>query len=390
MEKEKSSLAERWELDIQSYINSAKVSAEIPQCKSCTNYIKGTPLYCEKYKEESKPNYVMHVRRECPFYNNDNPIKVEKTNDLKNKLYGGLFGFCIGDALGVPVEFSSREERQKEPVNEMRAYGTHHQPFGTWSDDTSLMLCLIEAINHGHSIKSVADNFVKYYIKGYLTPYGEVFDIGISTRIAIEKLHAGINPIECGGKAESDNGNGSLMRILPLAFYGRNMNAGDLIKMIEEVSALTHAHKRSKLACIFYTVYAIQIISGNSKKDAYEITIKFITDNCSEKYSDEFGNYKSILSREILKYNESQIKSSGYVIDTLEAVLWSFLISDNYKDTVLKAVNLGGDTDTIAAIAGGLAGIYYGFDSLPDKWVQSIVRKEELYDIFTQFSSLLE
>ncbi|SHL34057.1 ADP-ribosylglycohydrolase [Anaerocolumna jejuensis DSM 15929] len=357
---------------------------------SSVKHLEGTPLYCEKYKEESKLNYVMHARRECPFYNSNNPIKVEKTNDLRNKLNGGLFGFCIGDALGVPVEFSSREERQMDPVNEMRAYGTHHQPFGTWSDDTSLMLCLIEAINHGYSIKSVADNFVKYYTKGYLTPYGEVFDIGISTRIAIEKLHAGINPIECGGKAESDNGNGSLMRILPLAFYGRNMNAGDLIKMIEEVSALTHAHKRSKLACIFYTVYAIQIISGNNKKDAYEITINFITDNCSEKYSDEFGNYKSILSREVLKYNVSQIKSSGYVIDTLEAVLWSFLISDNYKDAVLKAVNLGGDTDTIAAIAGGLAGIYYGFDSIPDKWVQGIVRKEELYDIFTQFSSLLE
>ena len=117
---------------------------------------------------------------------------IHAGNIRELRLYQGLFGFCVGDALGVPVEFSDRCKRKADPVREMRAYGTYHQPAGTWSDDTSLMLCLIDAVNQGYSIQKAADNFVDFYKNGAFTPYGEVFDIGISTREAIEKM--------CGGE----------------------------------------------------------------------------------------------------------------------------------------------------------------------------------------------
>lgn len=379
------SLIERWELDVQSYRNGASILVSAPQCETCTNYIKGNALHCSCYDSEEKPKYVLFHEKECPDYDNNNPIELRIQNDRENKIYGGLFGFCVGDALGVPVEFSTREERKKDPIKEMRAYGTYNQPFGTWSDDTSLTICLIDAINRGYSIKKVADNFTNFYEKGFFTPYGEVFDIGNSTRNSIIKICAGKNPIDCGGRAEIDNGNGSLMRILPIAFYGQKLNVQELMKLTEEVSSLTHGHNRSKLACIFYVEFAIQIILGYEKEEAFNRTIAFINNNCMETYSDEFINFEKILSKKIINVTKDEIKSTGYVIDTLEAVLWTFFHGDGYRDTILKAINLGGDTDTIAAIVGGIAGIYYGLNDIPKGWIQSIAKKEELYQMFKQF-----
>ncbi len=328
-------------------------------------------------------------RKECPFYTNNDPIDIKVKNDRENKIFGGLFGFCVGDAVGVPVEFSTREERKRDPVREMRAYGTYHQPFGTWSDDTSLTLCLIDAMNKGYSIERVAKNFIKFYEKGEFTPYGEMFDIGNATREAIIKMGTGKDPIACGGKTESDNGNGALMRILPVAFWGIDLNDQRLIKLIEEISSLTHGHGRSKLACIFYVKFVIQIISGFNKEDALDRTIAFINKYCKETYLDEFQNFNKILSRKIVNITEDKVRSTGYVVDTLEAVLWTFFHADGYRDAILKAINLGGDTDTIAAIVGGIAGIYYGLSEIPQEWLQGIAKKKELYQIFEQFCVMI-
>lgn len=354
-------------------------------------------------------------------------IHAENIRELR--LYQGLFGFCVGDALGVPVEFSDRNMRKKDPVREMRGYGTHHQPAGTWSDDTSLMLCLIDAVNQGYSIQKTADNFVDFYKNGAFTPYGEVFDIGISTRNAIEKMCGSEPPVRCGGTSERDNGNGSLMRVLPLAFYGARMDGPQWISLVEEVSSLTHGHKRSMFACIFYVKLAMRLMAGDSKEGALERTIGFMEQYCAKSYAAEWEYFDRILSKRILELEENEIRSTGYVVDTLEAALWSFFGGRSYRDIVLKAVNLGGDTDTVAAIAGGLAGIYYcvyeeqtvngraemkqaiseeegsaetrerileGDDlaeigkGIPEEWLQCIAKKEELYRMFRQFYRVCE
>lgn len=378
-------LAERWEVDIQSYKNGAKILVSIPQCETCQNNIKGNALYCKYYVRKAKPKYVIFPQKECPLYNNKEPIHLNIKDERENKIYGGLFGFCVGDALGVPVEFSTREERKIDPVREMRAYGTYHQPFGTWSDDTSLTICLIDAINKGYSIKKVAENFINFYEKGYFTPYGEVFDIGNSTRDAIIRICLGENPVDCGGALDTDNGNGSLMRILPIAFWGQGLESKELINMVEQLSSLTHGHKRSKLACIFYVEFVIQLVLGNDKEAALQNTIDFIQNYCFQFYSDELHNYKRILKKEIVSLEEDKIRSSGYVVDTLEAALWTFFHADGYRQTVLKAINLGGDTDTIGAIVGGIAGVYYGLNDIPVNWIQSIAKKETLYQMFREF-----
>ena len=193
------SITERWNIDVQSYKDGAEAIISIPQCETCKNYLKGNALHCMCYDNEKKPKHVLFPQKECHYYENNNILRLDIKNNKENKLYGGLFGFCVGDALGVPVEFSSREERKKDPIKEMRAYGTYHQPFGTWSDDTSLMLCLIDAINNNFSIEKLSKNFINFYNKGYFTPYGEVFDVGDSTREAIIKMDKGISPIKCGG-----------------------------------------------------------------------------------------------------------------------------------------------------------------------------------------------
>lgn len=382
-------LQEQWEKDMKSYENGGRTVSSVPQCETCAHRVREDALHCKVYHSERKPSFVLFPSKECLSYVNANPLRVNPEDTGEDRLYGGLFGFCIGDILGVPVEFSSREERKTDSVQEMRAYGTYHQPFGAWSDDTSLTLCLIDAINQGYDLNKVADNFVRFYEKGDFTPQGQVFDIGNATRCAISRMEAGIEPVMCGGSSEGDNGNGSLMRVLPLAFYGSSLKNDSRVRLIEEVSSLTHAHKRSMLACIFYVQCASRLFVGESKQAACRYAARFVEEHCKAAYENEFRHFQYILNHDIQYFEETEIKSSGYVIDSLEAALWVFLKSGSYQETVLRAVNLGGDTDTIAAIAGGLAGIYYGFREIPDRWIQNIIRKQDLYSMFRKFKNMV-
>lgn len=382
-------LQEKWELDIQSYKDGANILTSFPQCMHCLNYIEGDAWHCKRYQKEKKPSEVMWMRKECPCYQNTRPINLKIKNENENRQYGSLFGFCIGDIIGVPLEFTTREERNNDPVQEMRAYGTYHQPFGTWSDDTSLTLCLIDAINCGFSFKKVSNNFIDYYYNSKFTPHGVVFDIGNSTRDAIIRMKEGKNPLFCGGNQEYENGNGSLMRILPIAFYGKKLSNTDLKKMIEYVSALTHAHKCSKLACIIYVIFVSNILTGNGKLEALDQTICYVKNNCAMEYASEMEKYHRILNKEIVDVSIDSVKSTGYVVDTLEATLWSFYNTSGYREAILKAVNLGGDTDTIAALVGGISGGYYGFSAIPNNWVQSIVEKEKIYHMFEVFCKVM-
>lgn len=373
------------ELDLADVLNAYHLFINEENANEIRKELRLTGLLDEDEQEDE--------RYERNFKRGESEIEeqfIHAGNIWELMLYYGLFGFCVGDAIGVPVEFSSREHRKKDPVLEMRAYGTHNQPIGTWSDDTSLMLCFIDAVNRGYSIQKVADNFVDFYKNGAFTPYGKVFDIGIATRDAVEKMDKGENPVQCGGILDTDNGNGSLMRMLPLAFYGLQMKPLELISFVENVSSLTHGHPRSRFACIFYVRFAIRLMAGKLKEDAKEIaldkTIEFMKKYCYEKYTNEWMYFDRILSKTILNLPENEIKSTGYVVDTLEAVLWSFFHGDSYRQIVLKAVNLGDDTDTVTALAGGLAGLFYCVkNGIPEEWIQNVVKKEKLYQLFRKF-----
>lgn len=388
MNKKYLTLKEQWEIDLKAAKDGGTFKVLIPQCEECKYWVKGNAEQCKQYISE-KPEMVLFCEKECPKFEHANHMMVIADETMKQQLYGGVFGFCVGDALGVPVEFTSRLDRKKDPVQEMRAYGTHHQYFGTWSDDSSLTLCLIDSLIKGYNISDIAEKFCKFYYEGYWTPHNQVFDIGNTTTQAIKRIKVGIKPIECGANTERDNGNGALMRILPLAFVLISYLPSTKIRIIEEVSALTHAHKRSKLACIIYIEYVVNLLKKKNKIYALMETIDFIKKYCINEYCNEFINFERILNASIMFLDESEINSSGYVVDTLEAALWAFLTTNTYSSAVFRAINLGGDTDTIGAIAGGLAGIVYGIESISDNWIQCLARKEEIYDLLSDFNSIL-
>lgn len=359
----------------------------ISQCKSCIHSTNNNKQRCKKYLI-TKPKHVLECNKECFKFKHINLLNIKTKTKLEEQILGATIGFCVADALGVPVEFSSRPERDKDPVNEMRAYGAyHHQKFGTWSDDSSMMLCLMDSLKNGYDLKDLANNFCKFLYEGYWTPENKVFDIGNTTIKAIERMKLGTDPIKCGFDSDNDNGNGSLMRVLPLAFYLKDTTNQEKLNKIEQVSSLTHSHKRSILACIIYIEFAINLIKGLSKEDAYKETVQFINTNCKDKFNNELKHFDKILDISLL--DPTQIKSSGYVIDSLEASLWAFMTSNNYKETILKAINLGGDTDTIAAICGGLAGIYFGLQTIPDNWIQCLARKEDILKLSLEFYNAL-
>lgn len=295
--------------------------------------------------------------------------------ESSSPVLSGLMGVCIGDALGFPVQFISREERVKDPVTGMSRYSL-------WSDDSSLTFCLADSMCGGFSLEAIADSFIQWFEEGFWTPHGHAFDMGMTTITAIDRLKRGIPPVQAGGSSERNNGNGSLMRILPLIFYHQTLEFADLIQRVHEVSCITHAHPRAQMACGIYVSIATQLLAGCDRQSAYLQGIEKIQGIYqTPAYSRELSHFNRVLSGKIADYPMDEIKSSGYVVHTLEAALWSWLNTASYAEAVLTAVNLGDDTDTTAAVTGGLAGIEYGFAAIPSHWVDEIPRKNDIIDL---------
>ncbi len=294
-----------------------------------------------------------------------------------------LFGVAVGDALGVPVEFRRREAIRQNPVTEMQGYGTYNLPSGTWSDDSSLTFCLAEALIQDFDLYIVGRNFIKWLNENYWTPLGTVFDVGTATKQAIYNLSTGTRPDLAGGFDEDENGNGSLMRILPLLFYIKDKSIDERYQITKSVSSITHAHIRSVIACFYYLEFAKKLLNREDKFSIYNDLKAEISDYLQSLSINktEISRFDLLLKGNIQDLPEEQIRSSGYVVDTLEASIWCLLTTKSYKEAVLKAVNLGQDTDTTGAVTGGLAGLLYGFDNIPIDWVTQLARWKDIDDL---------
>ncbi len=310
---------------------------------------------------------------------------------MKDRILGGLWGAVIGDALGVPVEFKSREEVRRSPVTSMQGYGTFNLPAGSWSDDSSLMLCTVESLLNGFDTGLMGQLFIRWLNDAYWTPWGDTFDIGGATHSGIKRMIRGIKPEEAGVDSEWDNGNGSLMRILPVAIYFATSPVPDLLNAAHRASSLTHRHPRSQMACGLYCLMAASLMKGLSPLESYnkaiENTLKYY---CNTPYSKEQLHFNRLFSGSIGDLPEEKIQSGGYVIYTLEAGIWCLLNSNTFAEVVLKAVNLGDDTDTTGIVTGGLAGITYGINAIPEDWIKVIARKEGIEKLFKDFLDSLE
>ena len=249
-----------------------------------------------------------------------------------------IYGVAVGDALGVPYEFMARGSFR---CTDMTGNGSHHQPAGTWSDDTSMTLATVDSLRQNDGRVDVDDmcrRFVMWLCDGMYAIDGNVFDCGITVR---EALRRGVG---CDG--EHSNGNGSLMRILPLACT--DATDGE----VRAASAITHAHATSMDACVAYVHAARALLNGADPREAAST-----------------AGYADIWEQPV-----SAIRSTGYVLHTLPAALWCLTTTGGYADCVHAAVNLGEDTDTPAAVAGGLAAIQYhgGSGDVPRDWLERL------------------
>ena len=307
---------------------------------------------------------------------------------------GGVYGFCVGDALGVPAEFNSREALRITPIEGMEKSDNPKLPAGTWSDDSSMMLCLMDSLAEGLDYDDMMVKYYRWFSYGEYTPVGYCFDIGNTTRAAVHAFAKGKAALECGSGEESDNGNGSLMRSLPLAFYlAEETDAQIMTDIIHNTSTVTHSHKRCHIAASIYVLLCVELLHGVEAKQAAENTLAkvFKYYKAIPEYKKELVHFAALENfNEFIQREESEISSSGYVIDTLEAALWCFYNTHSYRACVLRAVNLGDDADTVAAVAGGLAGIYYGYEAIPKEWLDTLQGKDIIEKISDKFFRSIE
>ena len=338
---------------------------------------------------------------------------------MRNVWLDGMMGLIIGDALGVPVQFLYRREiecRPQGPVVGMEGNGTYNMPKGTWSDDGSMALATLHSIGvkSGIDLEDIMKKFVDWELKGHYTQYGVAFDQGNTCTKAIYNYIGGADVLKCGCTGERSNGNGSLMRILPACIHLGLTKVDDRenAMLIHKVSGLTHNHLRSKIACGIYYYIVKEILEWREKSCGKSVGNS--EENTSAKKSDdeergrdtlmnllqngidkalrmygadkdnlnELAFYRRIFYMDKLKELSSRkIESGGYVVHTLEAALWCLITTNSYAECLLKAVNLGDDTDTVAAVAGGLAGLFYGVDGIPKDWIECVKGREMVEEL---------
>lgn len=308
-------------------------------------------------------------------------------------LSNGIIGLAIGDTLGVPAEFKSREELKRYPITDMVGDGTYNLPAGTWSDDTSMTLATIDSIISTSTINpnDMANKFLNWFRNAEYTATNETFDIGRTTLQALAKYELKLyDAINCGEDNEYSNGNGSLMRILPVAYYIYYKDITDnqeIYNIVKQVSSITHAHEVSILGCYIYVRFALELLNGKDKVEAYNNIKKL---DYSIFSSTTIDKYSRILNNNIQNFDEENISSSGYVVSTLEAAMWLFINSNDYNNTILRAVNLGEDTDTVAACTGGLLGIYYGIENIKSSWKQNLKRYDYIVELCDKFDEIIK
>lgn len=307
-----------------------------------------------------------------------------------SKFVDSIIGHAIGDAMGMPTEFCMREKLIEKPALKMLGSEKTRQPAGSWTDDTSMEIATIASlIEKGKfDYADIMSKWCDWINKSEYTANGEVFDVGRTCLRTFRNYYNGIDPVKCGLSDINSNGNGSLMRILPVALYAysKHLKKEEIIKLSNDVSSLTHGHNISKIACYMYVMFVINLLNGMSKQESYEYLKK---DDYSMYDEESLSLYDRIIKNDISKFDLDDISSSGYVVDTWECVLWILLNSNSYKKTILASTNIGNDTDTIGAIVGSMAGIIYGIESFPKEWLSTLKRKDYLIDMASKFEKLL-
>jgi ADP-ribosyl-[dinitrogen reductase] hydrolase len=306
----------------------------------------------------------------------------------RDRAVGALLGLACGDALGRPVEFmhAGSIEREHGRVTEMLGYGTHSQPAGTITDDTDLALCIAHSLvdHDGFNGSDIAQRFTDWYEAG-------PFDIGRMTASAIRRLQRG-EPWDQAGHSEweaseegRNAGNGSLMRTVPhgIAFAG---NADAIIRYSQQSSAITHADPRCKASCALFNLIIANFVEGERDLDTAAETYFEAATQDAVPYPEEVAEAVDNVRNGSI--GEADLLGSGYVVDTFQTALYHAHAADSAEEAIVNAVNMGGDTDTVGAVTGALAGARFGASDLPDRWLSSIDETDELTELAEKLSTL--
>jgi ADP-ribosyl-[dinitrogen reductase] hydrolase len=298
------------------------------------------------------------------------------------RVVGAMVGLAAGDALGGPVEFEPRAAREADPVRGMRGGGTWKLEPGTWSDDASLALCLAESIVlKGFDPEDSGHRGLAWLDEGLWSSRGEAFGVGGATRRALDRIRSGMPAILAGGRGENDNGNGSLMRILPASIWLGRLPEPARFRAVAAYSSTTHGHPRSILGCWLHSLVAGKLLEGAAPAKAYAAAMseaRTLLGALPASARAEAGAYSRVLDGELPSLPSRAVRGSGYVVHCLEAALWCLATTTDFAACVLAAVNLGEDADTTGAVAGGLAGLAYGRDAIPADWAKVLARLPEI------------
>jgi ADP-ribosylglycohydrolase len=282
------------------------------------------------------------------------------------RLAGGVWGHLVGDAIGVPYEFRRPDEIRRVVWG---TRGTHGQPAGTWSDDGAMMLATLDSLlSVGFDPQDQGQRFLRWFDRGEYTPdHDGKFDYGGTTAHAMNHLRRGTAARDAGGRTEHDNGNGSLMRILPIALVGRALAPDELIEQAHEASRITHAHPWAQATCALYVLIAQALLKGASPVDALAGSASMLRSRYEDADADP--TRAPALARVLAHAGR---EGRGFVVDSFWSAWEAFAGAESYHATITRAVQYGHDTDTTACIAGGLAGIAWGVQGIPAQWREAM------------------
>lgn len=294
---------------------------------------------------------------------------------LIERYQGALLGLAAGDAVGTTVEFKARGTFS--PLTDMQGGGPFRLKAGQWTDDTSMALCLAASLidKDGFDAQDQMQRYNRWREEGYMSSNGRCFDIGVTVSEAISQYLATGEPY-AGSTNPFSAGNGSLMRLAPIAIFYHP----DLTKMqyfAKLSSKITHAAKECLDACAYFASLLHVTFLGLDKQEIL----------ATQLYQASTSKINALQSQVYLDKNINAIKGSGYVVESLEAALWCFAKSDNFKDAVLMAANLGDDADTTAAICGQIAGAYYGLQGIPIHWRNKITDADKILAMAKQLAT---
>lgn len=291
------------------------------------------------------------------------------TLELRDRVRGVMLGLACGDAVGTTVEFMPRGTF--EPLTDMVGGGPFGLEPGQWTDDTSMALCLAASLCElgRFDVEDQMRRYVAWYRDGYMSSTGRCFDIGNATRVALMKF-VSTGEALAGSRDPYSAGNGCLMRFAPVAIYSLNKSPQARLELASKSAETTHAAVECTVATQMFSEVLHRALQGQSKQEVISFQ--------GDVYVNMGDRLEAIHRGDWQAKSRDEVQGSGYVVQALEASLWCIHHTDNYRDAVLMAANLGDDADTTAAICGQIAGAMYGASSIPEAWRARVYGRAEL------------